>query len=192
LPSGLRLPCAKRYELGSGRPDAHTNPMPHKGSSPRTLDLFEDTLTAPPPPSDPAAALAKPSELASLSDAQLAKHLGQLIDELQRRMKSGRGGRPELEAAARHSSLSLKRLVPRPTKQDRPSRSSKTSSALQEGSAKRYEPPLRQAWHPTRSPSTSACRLLPSARCRKRPRRLFHRWLDGRAISSSSPTTMQE
>ena len=60
--------------------------MPHKGSSPRTLDLFEVTLTVPTPRSEPAPASAELWELADLSDAQLAKHIGQLMDELQRRM----------------------------------------------------------------------------------------------------------
>jgi hypothetical protein len=66
-------------------------PMPHKGSSPRTLDLFEDTVTGPTPRSEPAPASTELWELASLSDAQLAKHLGQLVNELQRRMETGRG-----------------------------------------------------------------------------------------------------
>jgi hypothetical protein len=110
--------------------------MPPKRSSPRTLDLFGRTVTAPTPPSEPASASAEPSELASLSDARLAKRLGQVMEEMRRRMETGRGNRPELEAAVRHASLSLKRLVPSPTQQDRPSRVSKTSSALQEGQRK--------------------------------------------------------
>jgi hypothetical protein len=65
--------------------------MPHKGSLPRTLDLFEYTITVPTPSSGLASVQREPSELASLSDAQLAKHLGQLVDELQRRMETGRG-----------------------------------------------------------------------------------------------------
>jgi hypothetical protein len=52
--------------------------MPHKGSSPRTLDLFEYTLTIPTPPSEPAG----PLELAGLSDAELAQHLGRLLEEM--------------------------------------------------------------------------------------------------------------
>jgi hypothetical protein len=61
--------------------------MPPKGSSPRTLDLFEYTLTIPTPPSEPA----RPLALASLSDVQLAQQLGQLLEEVQRRLKKGRG-----------------------------------------------------------------------------------------------------
>ena len=111
--------------------------MPHKGSSPRTLDLFEYTLTVPTPSSVPAVAPAKPPALASLSDAQLAQQLGQLLEEVQRRMEKGRGNRPELEAAIRNASVFLERLGPHPSKQRaKSSRSGTTSSALQEGQRK--------------------------------------------------------
>ncbi len=111
--------------------------MPHKGSSPRTLDLFEVTLTVPTPRFEPAPASAELGELASLSDVQLAKRLGQLMDELQRRMEAGRGGQPELKAAVRNASVLLERLSRHPSKQrGRSSRSGKTSSALQEGQRK--------------------------------------------------------
>ena len=105
--------------------------MPHKGSSPRTLDLFEYTLTVPTPSSVPAVAPAKPPALASLSDAQLAQQLGQLLEEVQRRMEKGRGSRPELEVAVRNASAFLERHNPHPSK-----RRSKSSSALQEGQRK--------------------------------------------------------
>jgi hypothetical protein len=111
--------------------------MPHKGSSPRTLDLFEVTLTIPTPSSQPAVAPLESLALASLSDAQLAKHLGQLVDELQRRMETGRGSRPELKAAVRNASVFLERLSPRPSKpRGQSSRPGKTSSTLQEGQRK--------------------------------------------------------
>ncbi|MPR12265.1 hypothetical protein FS320_35380 [Microvirga tunisiensis] len=111
--------------------------MPHKGSSPRTLDLFEVTLTIPTPSSQPAVAPLESPALASLSDAQLAKHLGQLVDELQRRMETGRGSRPELKAAVRNASVFLERLSPRPSKpRGQSSRPGKTSSTLQEGQRK--------------------------------------------------------
>ena len=110
--------------------------MPPKGSSPRTLDLFEVTLTIPTPRSEPASASAKPSALTSLSDAELAQQLGQLLEEMQRRLKKGRGRRPELEAAAREASWTLNRLVPSSAKQNRPSKSSTTLSSLQEGQRK--------------------------------------------------------
>jgi predicted HTH transcriptional regulator len=111
--------------------------MSHKGSSPRTLDLFEVTLTVPTPRSEPAPASAELWEIAGLSDAQLAKHLGQLMDELQRRMEAGRGSRPELKAAIRNASVALERLSPQPSKQRvKSSRSGKSSSTLQEGQRK--------------------------------------------------------
>jgi hypothetical protein len=124
--------------------------MSHKGSSPRPLDLFEVTLTIPTPASEPAPASAKPSELASLSDAQLAKHLGQLLQEVQRRMKTGRGSRPELEAAMKQASASFDRLVPRPTKQDMrrgPGKSFPTT--LQEGQRKAVRAALVAGVAPT-------------------------------------------
>jgi hypothetical protein len=111
--------------------------MPHKRSLPRTLDLLEYTITVPTPSSDLASVQREPSELASLSDAQLAKHLGQLVDELQRRMETGRGSRPELKAAVRNASVFLERLSPRPSKpRGQSSRPGKTSSTLQEGQRK--------------------------------------------------------
>ena len=112
-------------------------PMPHKGSSPRTLDLFEVTLTVPTPRPEPAPASAEAWELAGLSDAQLAKHLGQLMDELQYRMEAGRGRGPELKAAIRSASVLLERFNPKPSKQRVKSpRSGKALSALQEGQRK--------------------------------------------------------
>jgi hypothetical protein len=117
--------------------------MPHKGSSPRTLDLFEVTLTVPTPRSEPAPASAELWELAGLSDAQLAKHLGQLMDELQNRMEAGRGSRPELKAAVRNAIVFLERLSPHPSKQrGQSSRPGKTSSTLQEGQRKAVQAAL--------------------------------------------------
>jgi hypothetical protein len=111
--------------------------MPHKGSSPRTLDLFEVTLTVPTPSSEPAPASTGRWGLAGLSDAQLAKHLGQLMDELPRRMEAGRGSWPELKAAVRTVSIFLDRHNSHPSKQRvKSSRSGKTSSTLQEGQRK--------------------------------------------------------
>ncbi|WP_201836014.1 hypothetical protein [Microvirga zambiensis] len=110
--------------------------MPHKGTSPRTLELFEYTLTIPTPASEPASVAPKPPALASLSDAQLAQQLGGLLEEVQRRLKTGRGSRSELETAARQAILSLKSLAPSPQKQSRSSGSSKASAQLQEGQRK--------------------------------------------------------
>jgi hypothetical protein len=123
--------------------------MPHKRSSPRTLDLFEYTITVPTPPPDPAPVTPKRPELASLSDAELAQLLCQFLEEVQRRLEKGRGKRPELEAAARQASLSLKHLVPGSTRQDKPSRSSKTSSPLQEGQRKAVRAALLAGVAPT-------------------------------------------
>src|SRR3954470_16699350 len=124
--------------------------MPHKGSSPRTLDLFEVTLTIPTPSSQPAVAPLESPALASLSDAQLAKHLGQLVDELQRRMETGRGSRPELKAAVRNASVFLERLSPRPSKpRGQSSRPGKTSSTLQEGQRKAVRAALLAGVAPT-------------------------------------------
>jgi hypothetical protein len=111
--------------------------MPHKGSSPRTLDLFEYTVTVPTPRSEPAPTSAELWEFASLSDAQLAKRLGQLMDELQRRMETGRGSRSELKEAITNARVLLERLSPHPSKQrGKSSQSGKTSSVLQEGQRK--------------------------------------------------------
>ena len=110
--------------------------MPHKGSSRRTPDLFEYTITVPTPPSQRAAAPAKPPEITRLSDAQLVQDLAALVDELRRRLETGRGSRAELEEAAKQASLSLERLVPSSTRQNKPSRSGKTPSVLQEGQRK--------------------------------------------------------
>ena len=123
--------------------------MPHKGSAPRTLDLFEVTLTIPKPLSEPAPVSAKPSALASLSDAQLAQQLGQLVEEVQSRLEKGRGSHPELEAAAVQTRVSLDRLVPRPAKQARLARSGKTSSPLQEGQRKAVQAAVLAGVAPT-------------------------------------------
>jgi hypothetical protein len=109
--------------------------MPHKGSLPRTLDLFEVTLTIPTPSSEPAPVPTKPPALASLSDVQLAQQLIGLVEELQRRLEKGRGRRPQLETAARQARAFLDRLAPRRTSQARPPRSAK-GSPLQEGQRK--------------------------------------------------------
>lgn len=110
--------------------------MLHKGSSPRTLDLFEVTLTIPTPSSEPAPVPAKPPALASLSDAQLAQQLVDLVEEVQRRLEKGRGQRPQLETAVQQARASLDRLAPRRTSQVKPPRSAKSSSLLQEGQRK--------------------------------------------------------
>ena len=123
--------------------------MPHKGSSPRTLDLFEVTLTIPTPSSEPAPVPAEPSGLASLSHAQLAQQLGHLVEEVQRRLEKGRGRPPELETAVQRASMTLKHLGPGSTRQERQPRSAKTSSPLQEGKRKAVQAALVAGVAPT-------------------------------------------
>jgi DNA invertase Pin-like site-specific DNA recombinase len=105
--------------------------MSHKASSPRTLDLFEYTLTIPTPSPEPTPVAVRPPTLSGLSDAQLAQQLGQLVEEVQRRLER-KGKRPELEAAVQQAK-SLERLGPRPARQTRSSRSAKPALTLQEG-----------------------------------------------------------
>src|SRR3712207_6371469 len=136
--------------MGSERRNANIKPMPHKGSSPRSLDLFEYTLTVPSPPSGPATAATEPSELARLSDAQLAQRLGQLVTEVLRRLGADRASRPELEAAVRQAGLAPERLCPRPPKQGRALRKSQTSSVLQEGQRKAVRAALQAGVAPSR------------------------------------------
>jgi hypothetical protein len=85
-----QLPAWRPAWLGGGLPHPHIKPMPHKGSSPRTLDLFEVTLTVPTPLSEAVPSPAQSSEPASLSDAQLATRLGQLVEEVRGRLEAGR------------------------------------------------------------------------------------------------------
>jgi hypothetical protein len=110
--------------------------MQHKGSSPRTLDLFAVTLTVPTPPSETLSSPVPSFELASLSDTQLATRLRQLVDEVRDRLGAGRGQRPELTAAVRHARVSLDRLAPRPAQQDRRRGSGKAIPPLPEGQRK--------------------------------------------------------
>ncbi|EIM24361.1 hypothetical protein [Microvirga lotononidis] len=109
--------------------------MSHKASSPRTPDLFEYTLTIPTPSSEPTPAPVRPPTLASLSDVQLAQQLGQVVEDMQRRLER-KGTRPEREIAVQQARSSLDRLVPRPAKQTRSSRSAKPALTLQEGQRK--------------------------------------------------------
>jgi hypothetical protein len=123
--------------------------MSHKASTPRTPDLFEYTITVPTPPCEPAVASVKPTALASLSDAELARQLCQLVEQVQHRLEQGRGQRPELEAAARTVSRALKCFGPGSARQDRPPRSGKTSSPLQEGQRKAVRAALLAGVAPT-------------------------------------------
>jgi DNA invertase Pin-like site-specific DNA recombinase len=122
--------------------------MSHKGSLQRTLDLFEVTLTIPTPASELTPVAVRPPALASLSDKQLAQQLGQLVEEVQRRLER-KGTRPELEAAVQQARLSLDRLGPRPAKQTRSSRSAKPALTLQEGQRKAVRAALVAGVAPT-------------------------------------------
>jgi hypothetical protein len=135
--------------LGKAPPDTHIWLMPHKGSSPRTPDLFEVTLTIPTPSSEPAPVPTKPPALASLSDAQLAQQLVHVVEEVQRRLEKGRGAHPKLEAAVQQARASLDRLGPRRTSQAKPVRSAKGSSPLQEGQRKAVRAALLAGVAPT-------------------------------------------
>jgi len=122
--------------------------MSHKTSSPRTLDLFEVTLTIPTPSHEPARIAAGSTPLASLSDAQLALQLGQVVEEVQRR-RERKGKRPELEAEVQQARLSLEQVVPRPTRPAKPPRSSKPALSLQEGQRKAVRAALVAGVAPT-------------------------------------------
>jgi hypothetical protein len=76
--------------------------MSHKASSPRTLDLFEYTLTIPTPSPEPTPAADRPPTLASLPDVQLAQQLVQIVEEVERRLES-KGTRPELGIAVQQA-----------------------------------------------------------------------------------------
>src|ERR671911_1586328 len=93
--------------------------MPRQQISAKALDLFSFVQPSPksrsasPPPSDH-----RPSslpKLASLSDAELAGLLKNLLGEVQRRTagRALRQGRPELERAVREAASSLARLQPK-------------------------------------------------------------------------------
>jgi len=122
--------------------------MSNKAPSPRTLDLFEVTLTTPTPASEAAPVAAKPPALASRSDAQLAQQLVQLVEEVQRRLER-KGKRPELEVAVQQARLSLDRLGPKPAKHNKPSRSAKAARTLQEGQRKAVRAALLAGVAPT-------------------------------------------
>ena len=69
--------------------------MSRNESSPRTLDLFEVTLTIPTPSFEPTRVSAQATGAGQRVDAELAQQLGQLVEEVQRRLAKGRGKRPD-------------------------------------------------------------------------------------------------
>ena len=103
----------------------HINPMPRQQISPEAVDLFSVVQPSPTPRSEPPRRSAhqptSPAKLTSLSDAELAGLLKDLLGEVQRRTagRALRQSRPELEHAVREATSSLARLLP---KQSGPSR----------------------------------------------------------------------
>jgi hypothetical protein len=123
-------------QLGFDRDDHHIKCMSSKRSAPRTLDLFEHTLTIPTPTSEPASAMREPSAVASLSDDELAQKLIQLVHEVQRRLGDRTRSQPQLKAAVKQAYIDLKELAPSSQKQSTLRRSSGDTSRLQEGQRK--------------------------------------------------------
>jgi hypothetical protein len=111
----------------------HINSMPRQQISPEAADLFSFVQPSaapgsePPRPSDHRPS--SPPKLASLSDAELAGLLKDLLGEVQRRTaeRALRQGRPELERAVRDAASSLARLR---SKQLGPSRRAAPKTAV--------------------------------------------------------------
>jgi hypothetical protein len=90
--------------------------MPRQQIPPEAVDLFSFVQPSPAPGSEPPRPSghrpSSPPKLASLSDAELAGLLKDLLGEVQRRT-AGRKGRPELEHAVREAASILARLQPK-------------------------------------------------------------------------------
>ena len=103
---------------GSPAPN-HIKLMPRQQISPEAVDLFSIVQPSPTPRSGPPRRSAhqptSPAKLTSLSDAELAGLLKNLLGEVQRRTagRALRQGRPELERAVREAASSLARLQPK-------------------------------------------------------------------------------
>jgi hypothetical protein len=156
--------CDGPWSLGKTPPDAHIEPMSHKASSPRTLDLFEVTLNIPTPASEPAPVASKPTMLASLSDAQVAEQLGQLVAEVQRRLRRAEEpGRGWWRRCTRRDRPWIGWF------RDPPNRSgardpTRLHTLYRRGSAKPCGPRFWPGWHRAKWRSISVYRLPPSAR----------------------------
>ena len=93
--------------------------MPRQQISARALDLFSFVQPSPAPGSEPPRPSdhrpSSPPKLTSLSDAELAGLLKNLLGEVQRRTagRALRQGRPELERAVREAASTLARLQPK-------------------------------------------------------------------------------
>jgi hypothetical protein len=116
--------------------DTHMRVMPRPVSSPATPDLFSYVPSPPAPGARRIPAKAKPpvAELNSLSDARLARLLGELTIELQRRkaLGTGRESRPELDQAIQDAACALESLVPRQAGRTRRSKRAHAVPPLQE------------------------------------------------------------
>ena len=107
--------------------------MPRQQISAEAVDLFSFVQPSPSlrsePPRRSAHQPTSPAKLASLSDAELAGLLKDLLGEVQRRTaeRALRQGRPELERAIREAASSLPRLQP---KHSGPSRQAMPKTAV--------------------------------------------------------------
>jgi hypothetical protein len=97
----------------------HINPMPRQHLAPGTGELFSFVQPSSTPGSEPPRPSAhqptSPAKLTSLSDAELAELLKDLLGEVQRRTagRALRQSRPELERAVREAASILARLQPK-------------------------------------------------------------------------------
>lgn len=123
--------------------------MPSKRTSPRTLDLFERTLTIGTPLSGLPARLPWPRDLTSQSDAELAQQLGHLIAEVKRRLEEGKGAHLELVAASQQALQSLESPAPVGPRQTKRLRPRKPSSLLQTGQRKAVRAALQAGVAPS-------------------------------------------
>ena len=111
----------------------HIKPMPRQQIPPEAVDLFSSVQPSPAPGSEPPRPSghrpSSPPKLASLSDAELAGLLKDLLGEVQRRTEGRalRQSRPELERAIREAAASLPRLQP---KRSDPSRRAMPKTAV--------------------------------------------------------------
>ena len=107
--------------------------MPRQHLAPATGDLFSFVQPSPAPGSEPPRPSGhqptSPAKLASLSDAEVAGLLKNLLGEVHRRTagRALRQGRPELERAVREAASILARLQPKPSG---PSRRATPKSAV--------------------------------------------------------------
>src|SRR4051812_2953143 len=98
---------------------AHIQLMPRPISSTPPPDLFGYISSAPAAQKlvnrPPARAPASPHHLTELSDSDLARWAGELVQELERRLAAGQGRkpRPHLDQVVEEAAVVLERLRPR-------------------------------------------------------------------------------